>query len=200
MVRGRFGGNSKPIGGSLGNYKHKLGFIHIPKCAGCSVGMYLQQLGNWHLVETRSQKYAAEPFKNYPSYELFTVIRHPISWIQSGFKMWKQRRNYKLSFDEHVDKIIYNSQSKSIYENFDWDWHCSILPDEHIGNMKPKIFKMEELDKLKTYLIEYFPEADNYSFKIENNTNPEIIEMSPVTMEKVKKFSKQYAEKFEYEL
>jgi hypothetical protein len=200
MVHGQFGGNNIPLGGNLFNVKNRLGFIHIPKCAGCCVGAYLHRIGQWRPVpEDLCNTYAAESFKKLHNYTLFTVIRHPVDWMCSGYKMWKQRRNYTLSFDEHVDKVVYGTQSSIDSHTFDWDWHCRILPDKHMGNMKPKIFKLEELDTLKTYLSEFFPLAQTYDFELANETKPETIEISPKTMAKIKMYTKAYAYKYKYE-
>ena len=187
------------IGGNLGNYKNRLGYIHIPKCAGNSIAFYLHNLGEWHAIDDNLKSFAAEPFNRFKTYRLFTVVRHPVSWILSGYKFYKQRRNYNLSFSEHVDRVVTDYTPTVYDENFDWYWHCKILPDAHIGHYKPKVFKLEQLDELKPYLNQWFPNANKFSIGFENATRPEQIEIKKHTMQKIKKYTGSYADKYEYE-
>lgn len=189
------------IGGNLANHRNKLGFVHIPKCAGSAITGYLHNIGRWRSVDNDKKTFAAEPFitEGYVNYKLFTVIRHPVTWILSGYKFYKQRRNYMLSFDEHVDSLVYNTDP-NISNIGDWRWHCKILPDLHIGTASVKVFKLEELYKLPEYLSEYFPYAKRFEVVVENAADPEHIEINSNTMNKIKTFAGSYAEKFEYEL
>jgi len=191
--------SSRVIGGNLGNYEHNLGFVHIPKCAGCSVAHYLHKIGRWHPIDNNMKTYAAEPFKLFKSYKLFTVVRHPVTWLCSGYKFFKQRRNYNLTFEEHVDRIMDVYEPDISSQDFDWYWHCKLSPAGHIGRFQMTICKLEEIDKLRYHLLKWFPKALDYEIPIDNATEVEYININPKTMNKIKMLFKNYAQRFEYE-
>jgi len=185
---------------ALINNKNKLGFIHIPKCAGSSVRNYLHKIGKWEELSFDYATYASQPFENLNEIDkLFTVVRHPLSWVISGFKFFKQRNQLSLSFEEHVDKMIAEHTLNLNDADFDWFWHCKVLPDAHIGNFNPKVFKVEEINKLPVYLSQWFPNANTINIDIENKTMHEKIFIEKHTLEKIKKYTGAYADKFEYE-
>lgn len=187
------------IGGNLGNYQNNLGFIHIPKCAGCSVAEYLHKIGRWHPIDDNSKTFAAEPFIKFKTYTLFTVVRHPITWLLSGYKFYKQRRSYDLTFDEHIDSLMNNSVPDVSDEKFDWYWHCKLLPDGHIGNLHVTVCKLEEIDKLRNYLFKWFPKALDFEIPITNTTDYEYVDISQKTLNKIKNLTGSYARRFDYE-
>lgn len=187
---------SRVIGGNLANNKKKLGFIHIPKCGGCSVACYLHMFAQWDLVDFDKKTYAAEPYLKYTNYKLFTTIRHPVDWMLSGYKMYKQRRNYNLTFDQHVDAVTHTTNTLGV----DWAWHCQILPNDHLKNFDVKIFKLEEISKLPEWLSQFFSNANEFVVPVTNATDIEHIEISKSTMNKIKKYTGKYADRYEYEL
>jgi len=193
-------GNNRIIGGNLANFTNKIGFIHIPKCGGCSVGRYLHHIGRWHSIDHVDKTYAAEPFLPMHNYKFFTIIRHPVDWILSGYKMWKQRHGYQLTFDEHVDALL-SDYIPDIHSNdFDWYWHCKILPDQHIKGFSVTVCKLEEIHKLPVFLNEFFPEALHFEIPVDNATDKEYISISNSTYDKIKNFAGAYADTYGYEL
>ena len=155
------------IGGNLINHRLKLGFIHIPKCGGCSITRYLHRLSNhWESLDPNEKAYAAEPFIDYKDYQLFTTVRHPVTWILSGYKFMKQR--YSV--------------------------------EGPIGNFKPKVFKLEETYKLKSWLTRYFHNSIEAKLEPENVTEKEDIAVSGQHLEKIKTIAGKYANDYNYEL
>ena len=182
------------IGGNLINHRLKLGFIHIPKCGGCSVTRYLHKLSNdWESLDPNEKAYAAEPFTDYKDYQLFTTVRHTVTWILSGYKFMKQRYSVEGCFDTHLDRILHNT-----YNEIDWRWHCAILPNTHIGNFKPKVFKLEEIYKLELWANQQF--LCEEKIESENATEKEDITVSGYHLEKIKTIAGKYANDYNYEL
>lgn len=182
------------IGGNLINHRLKLGFIHIPKCGGCSVTRYLHKLSNdWESLDPNEKAYAAEPFTDYNDYQLFTTVRHPVTWILSGYKFMKQRYGVEGCFDTHLDRILHNT-----YNDLDWRWHCSILPSMHIGNFSPKVFKLEEISKLELWANTRF--SCDAKIESENATEKEDITVSNQHLEKIKIIASKYANEYNYKL
>ena len=116
--------------------KHKIIFIHIPKCAGQSIeNIFLRDLGlNWQeryplLLRPRKAKekgpeklahlYAEEYFKfgyipkeKYDKFFKFSIIRNPIDRILSEINYQRiQKKNSKNSYgiesvEEYISKVI----------------------------------------------------------------------------------------------
>jgi len=185
-----------------GNFYHsktKLGFIHIPKCGGCSVVQYLLDLDHWKPIGQDVHKnYAAESYNNFDA-TLFTTVRHPVTWLKSGYKFFKQTYNHNITFDEHIDKVLYQKNISS-HELFDWHWHCQLLPSDHIGNHSVVACKLEEIEKLPKWLEQWFPNATDFTVPIKNTTEEEDIIISKDTMNKIKTLTTHYADRFGYEL
>ena len=185
-------------GGSIVHPQLKLGYIGIPKCASSATHDYLTRLGGWFSIATTPQTTAAEPFRDYLDLQLFTVVRHPLTWIQSGYRMLKQRYNYHLDFDSHVDHLL--ARTNPIRSEI-FRWHCLILPDEHLENYKVKVFRVEQLDNLPKWLSKRFPQTKDQTIPVGNATKKEtILEIEPHTLEKIREFAGAYAEKFGYQL
>lgn len=197
---------NKNDGGSLVNRKKNLGYIAIPKCASTSVNGYLWKLKGWKSFfiskHRRLPATAAEPFKyESPDLELFTVVRHPLSWIQSGYLMMKQKFHCDISFDLHVEHLLAGTNPiENIRLQDTWRWHCSLLPDAHIGSFKPRIFRVEQLDDLHAWITAKFPKAADRPIPASNTSKTEPIEISPSTRERILQFAGSYAHKFGYEL
>jgi hypothetical protein len=84
-------------------------------------------------------------------------------------------------------------------QDFDWYWHCKLSPASHIGRFQMTICKLEEIDKLRYHLLNWFPKALDYEIPIDNATEVEYIDINPKTMNKIKMLFKNYAQRFEYE-
>jgi len=198
----------KNDGGSLVHRKKNLGFIAIPKCASTSITGYLWQLQGWKSFfytkhqTRRMPATAAEPFEyESPDLELFTVVRHPLSWIQSGYLMMKQKFHCDIPFDLHVEHLLAGTNPiENIHLQDTWRWHCSLLPDAHIGSFKPRIFRVEQLDDLHAWITAKFPKAAAMPVPVRNISKTEPIEISPSTRQRIAQFAGAYAHRFGYEL
>lgn len=192
-----------PLQGNLINHKHKIGYVFLPKCGGSSVCHYLQALDpNWEMIDDEMEMSNIQAFRQYPHYKIFSVIRHPVDWVLSGYRYF---RHLNLSLDEHLDlalnptKKIMNVGGKT--ERILWgDWfnHCGVTPDIHL-NDRVRVFKLEtEIPELRKYLGKIFPLAKYYDFPHINKTEPMEINLTKEQVEKILKLTWFYGQKYRY--
>jgi hypothetical protein len=158
-------------------------YIFLPKCGGCSVCEYLQELDDWDIPAKNPVCSSDTNIIIPPHYKIFTVVREPVSWVLSGYRMFKQRRNYNLSITEHLELLrnphnVFTHYRDTRNDWADWWWHCGITPDKHFEKYSNvQVFKLNELHKLQNYLGPYFNTKD-IVFPHTNQTEPEDIELT----------------------
>jgi len=95
------------------NHKHKVIFIHIPKCAGTSIDSAFNggkpyydwnpELGVW--MQHASILQLKKQGLWHDEYFKFTVIRHPLERLVSSHN-WMQRKYPKLSLNQLIDPAL----------------------------------------------------------------------------------------------
>ena len=138
------------------NHKKKLIHIFTPKCGGNSVTQWLFKVDeDW--------EYFPKLTTDIPEgYTAFATVRSPLSWVLSGYKMFKYHFGLPFDFEKHCQVInnpfsIINNELTNRVDWADYWWHCGITPDMHIGD-KVKVFKLEELEKLEKWMQETYYE------------------------------------------
>tara|TARA_B100000424_G_scaffold257178_1_gene237832 strand:+ start:3352 stop:4023 length:672 start_codon:yes stop_codon:yes gene_type:complete len=193
------------------NHKAKLIHNFTPKCASSGITQWLYSLDtNWEWYPRLNR--FCDPDTIPKGYTVFSTVRDPIAWIISGYRMFKEKHNLSISFEEHC-KIIANSDSipKKMKKEYYWQyakqdianyhWHCVLLPEHHLIKGQV-VFKIEEHTKIIKWMKNYFPHASDENFPNGwNNTkyDPDI-SFSPIVKKCIKKKTKKYAKKFGYEL
>lgn len=192
-----------PLQGNLINHKFKIGYVFLPKCGGSSVCHYLQALDkNWEHTDDEYGVSNYLSFEKYPNYRLFSVIRHPVEWVLSGFRYFK---HLGLTLDRHLDlalnptkKILEVSGKKDRLLWGDWYSHCGITPDVHL-NDRVKVFKLEtEIPLLRKFLKPMFPLAKYYDFPHINKTEKIDLNLTQAQIEKILKLTWFYGQKYRY--
>ena len=190
---------------SIVNHDKGLAYIFLPKCGGCSICEYLQELDpNWEVpakdpVTPNDTKIVVPKH-----YKIFTVVREPVSWILSGYKMYKQRRGLDYTITEHLELIRNPHNLFTHYRDVrndwgDWWWHCGITPDKHLDRYPNiEVFKLEHLDELSSWLEIYFPN-NNVKIGHTNQTEREHIALSSYDHMLIDEIVHFYREKFEYD-
>lgn len=186
---------------SIVNHNKALVYLFLPKCGGCSVCEYLQKLDDWDLPVKNPQHPNDTNILIPAGYKVFTVIREPVDWILSGYRMFAQRRNYTLSITEHLELIRnpLNTYTHLRYEREDWGdwwWHCGITPDKHFEKYKDvRVFKLENLDLLQKWLGYYFDTKD-IVMPHTNQTEPQDIILSDYDKELIEEITYFYKRKY----
>jgi chondroitin 4-sulfotransferase 11 len=147
--------NKMPI-----SHRHKIIFIHVPKCAGTSVTKSLNMIhGGHHSAEFYQSKYA----KEWNEYDKITIVRNPWDRLVSNYEYARQEKSYwhdsssdkigdkgrhpdydiliKSSFNECIELLV----KKKLKHNYLWQPQCNYI----CLNDKPacKIFKYENLQQ-----------------------------------------------------
>jgi hypothetical protein len=173
----------------------KIAFLHVPKCAGTSIsrellkhGFVSAEDGQWY---DTSYQQLQRKIKNIDEYTVISTIRNPVDWCVSGYKMCNY---WDRSLEEHMLHCITPRWvSDDCYK--DWYWHCAILPNTHIPKTS-KVFKIEQLDKLKLW----FEERLNTTLNIPwINQRTKTVPMTENELMLIKKFTRKYAERFNYD-
>lgn len=151
---------------SIINHTKGLAYIFLPKCGGCSICEYLQKLDNWDIPAKNEVTPNDTNLKIPDNYKIFTVVREPTSWILSGYKMFKQRRNYDFTITEHLELLrnphnVFTHYRETRNDWGDWWWHCGITPDKHFEKYKNvEVFHLEKLQDMVHWLSQYFDTSE----------------------------------------
>ena len=161
------------------NHRKKLIHIFTPKCAGCAISKWIHALDPKDEWEPFPQLRHVMP-KGYTS---FAIVRNPIDWVLSGYKMYKSHHNLPFDFEKHCEMInnpisLLRKQHEKI--NIVWEqywWHCGITPDQHLAD-DTKAFKLENIEILRTWMTKYYPNALDIDMIVDNASPPyEVIDV-----------------------
>lgn len=183
------------------NHRKKLVHIFTPKCGGSSVTEWLHMLDpndEWQSYPTLCKSIPRE-------YTSFATVRNPVDWVLSGYKMYVQRYDLKISFEEHTELIlnpipIMRGSANYINKNFQWGdywWHCGITPDMHLLP-NTYTFKIENIESLQRWLCRYYRNAVNVPMIHTNTTKNMDIDITQVALSNISKKMHYYAERYKY--
>ena len=172
----------------------KIAYVHVPKCAGTSVS---RELLNHGFVSAEDDKWYTNSYQqleNIPKINEYTIVatvRHPVAWMTSGYRYCNY---WNLTFEQHLNLVLNPiTQPEPFYK--DWYWHCAILPDAHFPNTA-NVFKVEELDQL----THWFEQQLNTTINIPHvNTTEGETSVSSTELDLIKQFTKEYAERWNYD-
>lgn len=172
----------------------KIAFVHVPKCAGTSISRELLNHGFVSAEDNLWYDYSFQQLENkinVNEYTIVSTVRHPVSWMISGYKFCNY---FGWSFAEHLQQVLNPKKRTEPYYN-DWYWHCAILPDQHFPE-RSKVFRVEELDSLKVWFENQLNTIINIPYI---NTTPGTINASARELELIKSFTEDYAQRWNYE-
>lgn len=163
------------------SFTQKLGFIHIPKCAGTTLTKFFYdnlKLGDYLIGGYESEsnlKFYEQKFKiskhtslnqlyasgyldsSLRDFNWFTIIREPIDRIKSVFKYCKQYSNVYKNFNNF--KTINDFISSPFFLESNGFGNIFAPQFQFINckkpNLKIKIFKMSEMDQIQDFLSQY---------------------------------------------
>jgi hypothetical protein len=185
------------IGITMSNCYHpelKIAFVHVPKCAGTSISRELMNHGFVSAEDNQWYDYSFQQLEkiiDVNDYTIVSTVRHPISWMISGYKFCNY---FGWTFLQHIEQILNPIKRSEPYYR-DWYWHCAILPDKHFP-VHTKVFHVEHIDRLS----EWFGNQLNTNINIPHiNKTSGIVDVNVQELELIKRFTKEYAHHWNYE-
>ena len=185
-----------------------IAYVHTPRCAGTNISRTL--ICNNDFIDAEKQKWyrnAYEPLlniSNISEYTIIGVVRHPVTWLWSGYNFTYQY--FELSLKEHLECVLnpwfllINHKIKYNLRAFnDWYWHSCILPDKHLPD-NTKIFKFEKLNELEAYLdIKLYDKEQWKNNQYNTMISPPLPQLTDEEKKLIKQIAGEYAEKWNYE-
>lgn len=124
------------------NHKHKFIFLHVPKCAGISIGRTLNKLtGIEEVYEGFKIHHDIFNEKVFKEYFVFTFVRNPLDRLYSQYKYREfLHKNYdfeyvvdniKSLFEKHYNCIREDNKKGSLQEIIDYYGEFIHLPSQY---------------------------------------------------------------------
>lgn len=181
--------------GSVKDTEKKIVFNFLPKCGSTSVLSLLKELSP--KLEFQPQWELIEYPERFEDFTIFSLIRHPVPYIVSGYRMF-YNKGLQHTFRQHLEWIN-NPYELIIDKEGDWRdfwWHCGNTPDMYL-QPNQKYFKLEELNTFETWISDVYETKvklphQNASEKIDVDLTDSVIQ------DLILRKSKYYADKYEY--
>ena len=138
---------------------------------------------------------------NFDDYTHYVVVRHPHSWLMSGFRFLQsfggnpRHFKYHRDYEAHLTDVLAERTQNITVFNLFWSEHCSVMPDKYCDKNGIPV-KLENID-------DFFKTLNVFNtVPIKNVTSPRI--PYPIINSNIQsllnEISEDYAKKFGYTL
>ena len=168
------------------NRRHPLVYVHVPKSGGNSMRQWLQQLepNQWSKIPQAVREGSAATTALQSGATVFTLVRHPLPRLASGYRMFVEYRNFEPDWDWITQHLLHPmTMIKSVHACaqfdprhsgvlIDWYWHHQSQTAH--GAQHTQWFRWEELEQFADWISAWIPSAKTIPIPVDNESDKRI--------------------------